>query len=445
MDDALETKLIECLSAIDGGESIDQVLARYPDDAARLRPMLDVAAALPAIRMQPSQAAKQASRARFLAQAAALRGEAPARRGFFAWLMPRPATRRAMTSVAAVAAAFIVIGAGVVAASGAALPGDPLYGVKRTVESVRLSLASDTARGTLSAQFDQERIAEVAQLLDLGREAEVEFKGTIESVQPDAWLVAGLVVRINDSTRVTGEPQIGLRAAVTGRAQDGMLIGTSIAVEPGEPAEPAPMPLPTIEPTETPEPSITPSPTSTPTPGPSATPSATPTRTPVPSPTPTLTVVTFEGTVETIGAQTWTISGLIVEVNSSTQIDAGIGEGSKVRVQALRRADDSLVALRIERRDEDNGNQNGNDNQNGNENGNGNQNENTNENDNSNDNGNTNENDDDNSNDNGNANENDNGNENDNENGNENDNDDVNENDNSNDNGNSNDNDNTNG
>ena len=72
MEAELEIKLIDCLSALERGEALEQVLSRYPDDAARLRPMLQVAAALPASRIEPSQAARLASREAFLARAAAL-------------------------------------------------------------------------------------------------------------------------------------------------------------------------------------------------------------------------------------------------------------------------------------------------------------------------------------------------------------------------------------
>ena len=62
METRLEAKLIECLSALDQGESIDQVLARYPDDAPQLRRLLLTAQALPSLRLEPSEAMKLKSR-----------------------------------------------------------------------------------------------------------------------------------------------------------------------------------------------------------------------------------------------------------------------------------------------------------------------------------------------------------------------------------------------
>jgi hypothetical protein len=382
MDAALEAKLIESLSALEAGESIEDILSRYPEHAARLRPLLETAAALPALRMEPSLEAKSRSREAFLALAAALQGSARPRRARF---FSRP-----LMTFASLALALIIVAGGALAASASALPGDPLYGVKRAVENARLSLASSlSGRGALAAQFEQERISEIAALLDAGREAEVEFTGIIESIQPDAWLVAGLVVRTNEGTRIDGSPQVGLRAQVQGRTLDGMLIATAIVVEPG--AGPTPEPEP--RPTATPKPEVTPSPTGTPTR------TLAPTRTPTPTGTPTPFEVEFIGMVEQAGAQTWIIGGVSVEVNAATEFIDSPEVGRQARVRALD-SGGRLIALRIERLDggDDNGNEN--ENQNGDDNANINDNSNENDNENQNENGNENSNDNDNDNDN---------------------------------------------
>jgi len=370
--------------------------------------MLAVAAALPALRMEPSQEAKSKSRQAFLAQAAAVSGMARPRRA----LLARP-----LAAFASLAIALVIVGGVAVTASASALPGDPLYGVKRAVESTLLSISFDPA--TLAAQFERERVDEVEALLAAGREAEVEFNGVIESIQPNVWVVSGVPVAIDGNTGVEGDPQVGRRAQVRGRTMDGLLVATSIVVESGA----GPAPEPTVEPQ--PEPSETPAPPGTPTP----TPALRATHTPAPSPSPTTTrkptatpepaEIRFQGVVEQADAQAWTISGLVVEVNAATEFVNNPAVGSRVEVRALSFPDGRLVALRIERIDgggDDNGNTNGNENDNQNEN------ENSNDNDNSNDNGNGNDNDN-NSNDNGNDNSNDNdGNSNDNDNGNSNDN-----------------------
>ncbi len=150
MDAQLEVKLIECLDALAQGESVERILARYPQEAAQLRPLLETAAGLPALRMEPSEAAKMQSRQKFMAQADLLRRTTPRKTMGF---LPRFATGFVAAGLVAV-----VLGTGAVAASGSALPGDPLYGLKRTVENVRLSTAgSPTQRQELQREFEQRR------------------------------------------------------------------------------------------------------------------------------------------------------------------------------------------------------------------------------------------------------------------------------------------------
>src|SRR3990172_9050420 len=334
MDSALEAKLIECLGALESGASLEQALSRFPEDAERLRPMLAVAAALPALRLEPSQEVKAKSRQAFLARAASVSGMAGSRRT----LLARP-----LAAFASLAIALVIVGGVAVTASASALPGVP--------------------------------------------------------------------VAIDGRMGVEGDPQIGRRAQVRGRTRNGLLVAASIVVEAG--AEPAPEP--TVEPT--PEPSATPAPQNTPTPTPALrvthipAPSPSPVATRHPTATPEPSEIRFQGVVEQADAQSWTISGLVVEVNAATEFVNDPTVGSRVEVRALSYPDGRLVALRIERIDgggDDNGNTNHNQNEN----------DNLNDNDNSNDNGNGNDNDN-NSNDNGNGNSNDNdGNSNDNDNGN---------------------------
>jgi cell division septation protein DedD len=420
MDAEFETKLIECLTALEQRESIDEVLARYPNDAAQLRPILETTALLPTFRMEPSEAMKMKSRQSFLNQAAAAR-IAPQRRRI--GLMPR-----LLTSFVAVALICIVLGGGAVAASGSALPGDPLYGVKRTVENVRLSLTTDNAaRAALTGQFEGIRRDEANALLDAGRETEVEFSGAIQSIQPKAWVVSGLVVQLDNTTKINGEPKIDRRAQVDGRTGPNGLWAKEITIETS---------ASTPQLTETPEPTETPAPTETPesakTPTPRSTLVAEPTETPEPKPTvepteqPTVAPVAIEfaGTVDDISAQAWTIDSTSIGVNANTEIRGSITVGQRVKVQAHRLADGRLVALRIELVSDgtgsSTGSSTGNSNQNGNENSNQNENQNHNQNQNENHNENQNQNHNENQNQNQNENHNDNQNQNENQNHNEN-------------------------
>lgn len=102
-------------------------------------------------------------------------------------LQPRPAvpvtatprsTRRRLAAVVA-AAVTVAGGAGLVASSASALPGEVLYPVKRGTEQVQKSLRlSDSARGTFELRQATRRLAEV--------EALAERDGTPQKVVDDA-------------------------------------------------------------------------------------------------------------------------------------------------------------------------------------------------------------------------------------------------------------------
>ena len=346
MDAQLEVKLIECLDALAQGESIERILARYPQEAAQLRPLLQTAAGLPALRMEPSEAVKMRSRQKFMAQADLLRR--PSKRQSL-WFLPRFATGFVAAGLVA-----IVLSTGAVAASGSALPGDPLYGVKRTVENVRLSTSgSPVVRDELQREFEQRRRDEANELLDAGREGEVEITGPIESIQPKAWIVGGLAVEIDANTSIVGTPQLNRLAEVKGVTGPGGLRATSITIESAGEADKTPEPKFTATPevsvnTETPRPSSTPEPGATITPTPRPTVLPRPTATPQPTATSEPVEVEFTGGVQAIEATTWNIDGTTIGVNANTEIRGSINVGQRVKVKALRQGNGQLIAVRIE-------------------------------------------------------------------------------------------------
>ncbi len=381
MDTQLEVKLIECLDALARGESPDRILERYPQDAAQLRPLLETAAGLPNLRMEPSEATKLRSRREFLAQADALRRSTPRRSAGF---MPRFAMGFLAAAIVAV-----LLSTGAVAASGSALPGDPLYGLKRTVENVRLGLSSGAGQKVLTDQFAQRRLDEINQLLSAGRPGEVEFSGKIEALQPAAWIVSGVVVQLDANTQITGTPHIDSTVKVRGITGPQGLRASAILIEAaGETViTPTPAPAETPSLTVTPQATDSPEPTRTHsiTPTPSAAVTRPPRATAQPTPTPRPTVppatpaeVEFSGTVQAINSSEWNIDGTIVIIDANTQFGGSINVGQRVKVKALRFSDEQLVAQQIELLDNggpDHPN-NQNSNQNSNQNG-GNNNENT--------------------------------------------------------------------
>jgi len=293
MDPSIQSKLIECLDALQQGQTVAQVLARYPQEREQLRPLLETAAKLQEFNLQPSLAAQTRSREAFLAEAEALSDKSRARSSSPVWL------RRLLVPVAALVMLF-VLGAGLITVSAAAVPGDPLYGAKRLAESLQLVLAADAApRAELLEQFRQERIAEIRQLMAKGRDAEVEFEGMIQSIQDDTWRIAGLNTQVNDATEISGAAQVGGTAVVAASVRGGDLIARSISIIAAPSPVPQPTPTDTVTPTPTAEPSSTPTaepvdnaeprPPATTVTDPQPTDTPTPTATKMPEPTATAT------------------------------------------------------------------------------------------------------------------------------------------------------------
>lgn len=285
MNSALENKLIDCLDALQQGESIEHILDRYPKDAELLRPLLETAVKLAEFRLNPSLAAQKKSREAFLAEASALRAASRS---------PRFRLLRLQRLVMPLAALVLIsmIGFGLISTSARANPGEALYGTKRLVENIQLALAADPIVKTeLAEQFRQERIREIQLLLDEGRDADVEYDGIIERMEAALWLIGGLDVQVGDNTRISGVPQVGKLANVKARTLAGNLVAVEIVIEPGGTPEVTATPTPTPSPTSVPQPSLTPTnevDTEAPqAPSATATVTATPTATPTTTETPT--------------------------------------------------------------------------------------------------------------------------------------------------------------
>lgn len=287
MDEHLEAALVDCLDALEQGQPIDQVLARYPELASELRPMLKTAVTLPQLNVQPSLAAQHRSRDAFLAQAAAQKEVKTVR--------PSPwfNLRRILMPIASLALIMILFAAGLGPLSAGALPGDTLYEVKLLVENARSAFAANPAAdAALTEQFNQRRIQEIGALLVQNRTADVAFTGEIEVIQPGLWTISGLTTEITGGTQILGgDPLIGQMAKVDGRTENGSLIAAIITLLPTDlppTAVPTHTPPATSEPTETETPTVTH--TYTPTPTATNTPEPTITSTNTPEPTATATI-----------------------------------------------------------------------------------------------------------------------------------------------------------
>lgn len=287
MNESLEHVILAALDLLEGGAGVEEILARYPAEAAELRPYLLTAARLATLATQPSLTAERATRRGFLAAAEAMRRESRPRR---AALWPR------LLAPALVVLAVVVLGgAALVGASGGAMPGSALYEVKRWGENVRLALASDPERAAdLRERFRRERVAEIERLLAAGVVADVSLTGGIEAMDDDEWTVAGLPVIVGEWTTLDGTPAVGAWVQVDGQTVAGAVRASGVTVLNAPPPSVTPAPSPTppaAEPSApagqmmpgddeaTASPTATPTRAATATPTPTARPTATPTAT----------------------------------------------------------------------------------------------------------------------------------------------------------------------
>ena len=299
MNEVPETVLHESLDFMEQGESIEQILSRYPEMAQELRPFLETAVQLATLAPQPSLSAKQKSQKAFLDHAASLK---------VAPVQPSPwyRLRQAILPLASLAIVLILMVTTAFSVSASAIPGDALYPVKRLVENVLLARANDPETAVaLREEYRLERIREVQILLRTGRSAEVTFTGVIDMMQADVWIIEDLSVQLDEATIIEGRPQIGEMALVNGRTADGLLTASLIQILTGTALDPEATvtPQPTLEPTNEATEEVTPAPTtvesteeptvtstSTATSRPTATLTSTPapTATELPFPTPSL-------------------------------------------------------------------------------------------------------------------------------------------------------------
>jgi len=323
-----------CLERLRAGASVADCLATYPQQAEVLRPLLILAADLQLVPVpQARPAAFVAGRQRMLAalDARELSGTQDSS-AFFerlvcyggqvcAGLQRLFAFRLARRLVLSVVLIVCVMGAPLlVAASSNSLPGDWLYPVKRSWESTRLFMTWDGgARQNLEEQLAQERRWEVQRLSELGRCCRVRFKGCLQAIQTENWMIEGLWVWLTDETIVKGQPQVGALLEVQAVVQsDGVVRALQIGVL--EPPS-TPMQSPTLTPTQTVWPTSIPSPKPS---GPPVLITASVSKTARPSATPTLARTSSPSasavtpSLTATGAATYTPTGTVRATRTPT-------------------------------------------------------------------------------------------------------------------------------
>jgi len=161
LDDCLERLLAK-------GETLEQCLASYPEQAVELKPLLETALATKqASTIEPRPEFK--ARARYQFRSALQEMEPKRRLSFLDW-WPRWATAVAIVLV------LLLAGGGTVAAASGSMPDEPLYPVKIASEQVRLILTPSTlSKAELYANLADKRVSEIVYVATKGDAKQVEL------------------------------------------------------------------------------------------------------------------------------------------------------------------------------------------------------------------------------------------------------------------------------
>lgn len=223
MEGPLEDIIIAALDDLDQGHGVDEILSRYPQMREELRPILETAARLSALTVRPSPEARNASRRRFLSQAERLRQNGPAGNAPPPW-------RRFVYAFASFAVFLALLGVILIPPSGDAIPGDILYPVKRSAESVQLYLAPDEEKASLLETYENERNREVYEMLEIGRDGRAGYVGIVKAIGPDRWEIGRITAHIDEFTEINGDPQVGARVEAHCLIKDGQVTAESLTV-----------------------------------------------------------------------------------------------------------------------------------------------------------------------------------------------------------------------
>jgi hypothetical protein len=160
LDECLERLLVK-------DETIEQCLQSYPEQAAKLKPLLQTALAAQRVPIQPSADFKARARYQFHS---ALQEAAPRRSRSFSGWVPRWAT------VLSLALGLLLVGGGTVAAAGSSMPDSPLYPVKLATEQVQLMLTpSQIGKARLCAELADRRVTEIIHMANKGDGRQVDL------------------------------------------------------------------------------------------------------------------------------------------------------------------------------------------------------------------------------------------------------------------------------
>jgi len=333
-----------CLQEVENGMDLEMVLARYPDQADELRPILQ--ASINAQQMAvptPSDDVVRRNRAKLLQHAAQMRKTQPAVTN--SWF----SSFQRLTVALVLLLLFFVSSTGFVRASSNSLPGDGLYAVKRSWEDVTLFFTFDSdAHQALELEYESERLDEINELFASGRPAKVDFAGIVTRQNGAGWRVANILVIVSERTTLPDQPvAMGAAVRVTGTTNgDGIVLAERIELLPADAI------VPEVEDDqpeiEAEQPSVT-----TPQPDHGTSNSGAATEMPeleitsTPAPLSTPKIESFEGILNSISKDVWTVNDIVVNV-ATAEIKGVPVLGARAKVEGYYRSDGVFVAIKIE-------------------------------------------------------------------------------------------------
>jgi hypothetical protein len=205
MNKVFDEALQSCLGLIRGGqETIDSVVARYPEFEDELRAQLEVTLWLSTAgaALEPRPGFVSASRRRLVSRIQ--QEQLPVEAVYLTW-GERLQQFLSVQKVAPVAFVFIlmlalIVSGTVVSASQKSLPGDDLYSVKRTLEQIALATSLDEKNDAeLQIQFVENRGSEVQALIVEERYEEVAE--TMQDYEEQVSKTLEIIMDVSDQDR----------------------------------------------------------------------------------------------------------------------------------------------------------------------------------------------------------------------------------------------------
>ena len=237
MDERLSEPFEACIQILEKGGTLEDCLKQYPALATDLKPRLETVLKTLAFMasIQPQGGSLQASRERFMAQAARLQPARAVQPGLQPGSERLPSLRETWDSLLGwllgsvthpafkLITILIVIGlagTATLTASAHSFPGSPLYELKRSIENTQLAFSpSQSAKVELQNEFSERRLQELDQVTGRGLKVEVEFGGQVTQIEAGKWSVDHFQVILPKEIQISGIPADGLYVWVRGETQ----------------------------------------------------------------------------------------------------------------------------------------------------------------------------------------------------------------------------------